>query len=195
MKILVFTDVHGNPAAIRQIINKSKEADLLICAGDLIDWGNLEKTIKLFKDIHKKILIIHGNHEDYDELKYLCKKYDFLIDIHLKKLKINDVIFFGFGGGGFVQRDLELEDAMKKLKFDEKEKLVFVSHGPPYGTKLDYLDHLKSYRGSKTLTEFIKKFKPKFAICGHLHENEKKEDKIGNTTILNPGKYGKFIEP
>ena len=194
MKILVFTDVHGNPTAIRQIINKSKEADLLVCAGDLIDWGHLENIVRLFKDLNKKILIIPGNHEDYDELKSLCKKYNFLIDIHLKKFKMNDVMFFGFGGGGFSQKDLELEEVMKKLKFDEKEKLVFVTHGPPYGTKLDYLNHLKSYRGSKTLTEFIKKFKPKFAICGHLHENEKKEDKIGTTLILNPGKYGKIIE-
>ena len=83
---------------------------------------------------------------------------------------------------------------MQNLKFNEKEKLIFVSHGPPFGTKLDYLDHLQRYRGSKTLREFIKKFKPKFVVCGHLHENEKKEDKLNNTIILNPGKYGKIIE-
>ena len=193
MKILAFTDVHGNPTAIKQVINKSKEVDLLVCAGDLIDWGNLEKTIRIFKDINKKMLIIPGNHEDYSELKTACKKYDFLVDIHLKKFKINDVVFFGFGTGGFSKIDHELEEAMVDLKFDEKEKLVFVSHGPPFGTKLDYLENLQSYRGSKTAREFIKKFKPKFAICGHLHENEKKEDKLGDTIILNPGKYGKLI--
>lgn len=194
MKILVFTDVHGNPTAIKQVINKSKEADLLVCAGDIIDWGDLEKTIKLFKEANKKILIIPGNHEDYSELKSLCKKYDFLVDIHLKKFKINDIVFFGFGGGGFSKIDKELQEIMEDLEFDKNEKLVFVSHGPPFGTKLDYLDNMQSYRGSKTVREFIKKFHPKFAVCGHLHENEKKEDKLGDTVILNPGKYGKIIE-
>lgn len=194
MKLLAFTDIHGNPTAINQILNKSKEADLLVCGGDLIDWGNLENIIKLFKPINKKMVIIPGNHEDYNELKSICKKYDFLIDVHLKKFKINDVIFFGFGGGGFTKIDSELEKVMPTLKFNEKDKLVFVSHGPPFGTKLDYLDNMQSYRGSKTLREFIKKFKPKIAICGHLHENEKKEDKLGGTLILNPGKYGKIIE-
>ncbi len=194
MKILIFTDIHGNPAAIKQIINKSKEADLLVCAGDIVDWGNLEKTIKLFKEANKKMLVIPGNHEDYDELKNLCKKYPFLIDIHLKKYKINDLVFFGFGTGGFSKTDPELEEIIPNLKFSDNEKVILVSHGPPFGTKLDYLEHLQRYAGSKTLREFIKKFKPKFAICGHLHENEKKEDKLDNTIILNPGKYGKFIE-
>ena len=193
MKILVFTDVHGSPVAIKQLLNKAKSVDLLICAGDIVDWGNLEKIIRLFKITNKKMLIIPGNHEDYSELKNICKKYDFLIDIHLKKFKFEDCVFFGFGGGGFLKRDIELEEEMKNLKFEE-DKLIFVSHGPPYGTKLDYLDHMQSYRGSKTLTEFIKKFKPKIAICGHLHENEKKEDKINNTLIINPGRFGKIIE-
>ena len=192
MKILFFTDVHGNPTAIKQIINKSKEADLLVCAGDIVAWGELEKIIRLFREANKKMMIIPGNHENYEEIKEMCKKYDFLIDIHLKKFKINDLVFFGFGAGGFLQRDIELERIINKLKFENK--LIFVSHGPPYGTKLDYLEHLNSYRGSKSLTEFIKKFKPILAVCGHLHENEKKEDKIGDTLIINPGKYGKIIE-
>ena len=129
-----------------------------------------------------------------EEIQKSCKKFDFLVNIHLKKHKINNVVFFGFCTGGFSKVDHELEEAMLDLKFNDKEKLVLVSHGPPFGTKLDYLENLQSYRGSKTLREFIKKFHPKFVICGHLHENEKKEDKLGDTIILNPGKYGKIIE-
>src|SRR3989338_858304 len=195
MKLLVFTDVHGSNIAIKQIINKAKEADLLICAGDLTNFGvELNSILKQFKETNKKMIIIPGNHESNAEINNACKKFDFLINIHLKKHKINDIVFFGFGTGGFSKIDSELEEIMQNLKFNEKEKLIFVSHGPPFGTKLDYLDHLQRYRGSKTLREFIKKFKPKFVVCGHLHENEKKEDKLNNTIILNPGKYGKIIE-
>ncbi len=195
MKLLVFTDTHGNKTAIKQVVNKSKEADLLVCAGDISNFSSgLNSILREFKNINKKMLIIPGNHESNEDIQEACRKFDFLINIHLKKYKIKDVVFFGFGTGGFSKVDHELEEVMKILKFDEKEKLVLVSHGPPFGTKLDYLDNIQSYRGSKTVREFIKKFKPNFAICGHLHENEKKEDKLNDTLILNPGKYGKIID-
>ena len=95
MKLLVFTDVHGSKIAIKQIINKAKEADLLICAGDLTNFGvELNSILKQFKETNKKMIIIPGNHESNAEINNACKKFDFLINIHLKKHKINDIVFF-----------------------------------------------------------------------------------------------------
>jgi Icc-related predicted phosphoesterase len=194
MKILVFTDIHSSKTIISRLIEKSKDVDILVTPGDLTDLGkNLEEVFRLFEKANKKLVVVPGNHEDYEELKMLTKRYKYVVDVHLKKVKIDNVIFFGHGGGGFSHVDHELEETMKNLKFDEKEKLVFITHGPPYGTKLDKLEHL-GFRGSKTATEFIKKFKPDFCFCGHLHENERKIDKIGKTIIINPGKYGMVIE-
>jgi len=194
MRILVFTDIHSSKAIISRLIEKSKDVDILVTPGDLTDLGkNLEEVFKLFEKAGKKLVVVPGNHEDYQELSRLSRKYRYIIDVHLKKSKIGDVVFFGHGGGGFSHIDHKLEETMKNLKFDEKEKLVFITHGPPYGTKLDKLEHL-GFRGSKTAAEFIKKFQPDFCFCGHLHENERKIDKIGKTVIINPGKYGMVIE-
>ena len=195
MKFLAFTDVHGDKKIINKLISKSKNADFLVCCGDISNFeDDLEKSLILFKKTNKKMLIIPGNHESYDSVKKLCEKYDFLINIHLRSFKFKDFIFFGFGTGGFSQIDFELEEKMTKLNFNTEDKIVFITHGPPYGTKLDYLNHLESHRGSKTLTKFIRNFKPLYCISGHLHENFGKEDKINKTIILNPGRYGKIIE-
>ncbi|MBI2672114.1 metallophosphoesterase family protein [Candidatus Woesearchaeota archaeon] len=194
MKILTFTDIHSSKTIINRLIEKSKDVNILVTPGDLTELGhNLEEVLKMFQKADKKLVVVPGNHENYEELKILTKKYKYIVDVHLKKAKIDDIVFFGHGCGGFSYIDYELKEAMKNLKFDEKEKLVFITHGPPYGTKLDKLEHA-GFRGSKTATEFIKKFKPDFCFCGHLHENERKIDKIGKTVIINPGKYGMVIE-
>ncbi len=194
MKILAFTDVHGNKKIIKEIIEKAKKADILICCGDMTNYGNeLENILKRFKDLKKNMVLIPGNHEDYEDIKLLCNKYDFLINVHLRMFKYGDFLFFGYGTGGFNYVDIELEEKMKKIKFDKKDKIIFITHGPPYGTKLDKLDGL-GYRGSRTLRKFIERFKPKLYLCGHLHENFGKQEKIGETLIINPGRTGMIIE-
>ncbi len=194
MRILAFTDVHGNKKIIDELIIKSKEADLLICCGDITNLGNnLENILISFKNINKKLIIIPGNHENYEDIKILCRKYNFLVDVHLKKFIMGKIVFFGFGEGGFNYIDKELETEIGKISFNNKDKIIFISHGPPYGTKLDKLEKI-GHTGSKSLTKFIKQFKPKLALCGHLHENFGKKDRIIETLIINPGRNGCIIE-
>jgi Icc-related predicted phosphoesterase len=45
--------------------------------------------------------------------------------------------------------------------------------------------------GSMVLLKYIKKYKPKYVICGHIHE-AKGTQKIGNTTVINAGCSGDF---
>jgi len=77
---------------------------------------------------------------------------------------------------------------------------ILVCHQPPYG----YLDtvsnpnapkHWKGkHAGSKVILDYIKKQKPKYVFCGHIHEGEGKT-RIGNTLVYNLGVGGyKIIE-
>ena len=50
-----------------------------------------------------------------------------------------------------------------------------------------------SFVGNKSYTSFIKKHQPDVVLCGHIHENAGKEDKIGKSRILNPGPTGMLI--
>jgi len=49
-------------------------------------------------------------------------------------------------------------------------------------------------KGSSGLKKAIDKIKPDIVVCGHVHEAEGIEEKIGNTTIINAGKKGTIIE-
>ncbi len=190
MKILVFTDTHGVFTILKQIVKKSQKVDLLICCGDISNFGkNLDKIFSFLKKLNKPLLIIHGNHETNEYIDNFSKAYDYIINLHNKRYEINNYEFFGWGGGGFSRKDEKLDKISDKIQFNKK--LIFISHSIPYKTKLDTLNH--DHTGSISIRKFIEKHKPILHFCGHLHENEAKRDKIKNTLIINPGPYGKII--
>ena len=198
MKILAFTDLHGEKKEILNLKNKVKKnsPDLMICAGDVSDFGyKLQDTLKKFKLFNLPLLIVPGNHETNSELNEVCKDLKFVINIHKRSYQINNYIFFGFGGEGFTKTSKDLDKIIPKFKkiLKKDSKIILVTHQPPYKTKLDHLAHAGS-TGNKSIRKFIEKIKPVLAISGHIHENENKRDKIKNTLIINPGPEGKIIK-
>jgi len=117
-----------------------------------------------------------------------------IVYLHKRGYEAGDCLFLGHGGGGFSTHNPKFEKIAKMLsrKITNEKKAVFLSHEPPYGTKLDYI--AKSHTGSKSLRKFINENNLKLVICGHLHENKNKEDKISNTIVINPGPHGKIID-
>ena len=198
MKILAFTDIHGSLDAIRRISKKIKvqKPDLLVCAGDISIFENKVFSImKKLNNLNKKIIMIHGNHEDASTFIKHSKSFNNIIFIHKKYLIVDDVLFLGFGGGGFSLIDKEFEKISKKFKIIIKEnqdkKIILMTHAPPYKTRLDYL--FGEHCGNKSVRHFVEKNKVDLLICGHLHENFGKEDRIHKTKCINPGPFGKII--
>ena len=199
MRILAFTDTHGSLLALRRIEQKvkSQNPDLLVCAGDISIFehgvfGILRKLNKL----NKKIIIIHGNHEDSSTFIKCSKLFKNIIFIHKNYFIEDDILFLGYGGGGFSAFDKEFEKISKNkfkkiIKNNQDKKIILVTHAPPYKTKLDKL--MQGHCGNKSIRHFVEKNKVDLLICGHLHENFGKEDKIKKTKIINPGPFGKII--
>ncbi len=199
MKILAFTDTHGSLSALRRIEHKVKlqNPDLLVCAGDIsiFEHGIIGISRRLNK-LNKKIIIIHGNHEDESTFRKLSKLFKNIIFTHKKHYAENDILFLGYGGGGFVMIDKEFEKIAnakfkKIIKANKDKKIILVTHAPPYKTRLDKL--IQGHSGNKSIRHFVEKNKVDLLICGHLHENFGKEDKIKKTKIINPGPFGKII--
>jgi len=196
MKILAFIDMHGSITALQKIKEKSKNADIVVCGGDLTVFEQgLEHILSELNKLGKDILLVHGNHETEEELKMLCKKYKNLHFIHNNPFIKQDIIFLGWGGGGFSENDKDFEKQSKKfidiLKKNKEKAYVFITHAPPYGTKLDAIGRM--HHGNRSFTKFIKGNHIDLVICGHLHENHGKIDKIGKSTIINPGPQGLLI--
>ena len=87
----------------------------------------------------------------------------------------------------------DLAKQFKKV-FSKKRKLIFVTHAPIYGTRLDDLRvNGLGHRGCKSTRKFVDEMNPVLVLCGHFHENFRKQDKIKNTLIINPGPDGTII--
>ena len=66
--------------------------------------------------------------------------------------------------------------------------LILISHNPPKAEKVDAVN-AELHAGSQKFTDFIMENQPLAVICGHIHEGTGVE-KLGNTTVINPGSIG-----
>ncbi len=88
----------------------------------------------------------------------------------------------------------QLEKKIKdfKKKMEKFEKVVLLTHAPPYNTRLDKI--IEESCGNKSIRKFIKKHKKiVLAVSGHLHENAGREDHVGSTRVVNPGPFGRVM--
>ena len=196
MKLLAFVDVHANTSALKRIEEQAKRhnPDLLVCCGDIsIFEQNIDRIIEKLGAIKKPLLLIHGNHESENIVKKLCERYDNIFFLHKKTKEIGNFVFIGYGGGGFSQIDKGFEKFSKTIeKKIIGKKTVLLTHGPPYKTALDvvYDEHV----GCMSYTKFIKANQNiVLSVSGHIHDTAGRKDKIGKTTIINPGPKGMII--
>jgi len=197
MKLLVFTDIHGDLSTLEKLKKevREKHIELIICTGDYTFFENhIEYLTKRIAELGAEVLIIHGNHEYDDVMRVLCKKYKHMHFLHNKIKKIGNYTFIGHGGGGFSLKDPEFVEAMKSLTkdLDKKEKIVLITHAPAHGTKLDMVPGY-GHVGNKDYRRFIETNNVVLALSGHIHESFGKEDKIGKARVINPGYKGKVV--
>ena len=196
MKLLVFSDVHGDLKRSKKLLDRAaeKDVDLVIIPGDFTVFNrNLKKIIELFNNCPKPIYVLPGNHE-------MGKKFDEVVDsfpnvtsFHKSSFKFGDYVFLGYGGDGFSREDAEFRKISRKWYGEFKgQKIVLVTHGPPYKTKLDKIG--ERFIGNVDYRKFIERIKPKLYVCGHIHETMGEQDTLGDTILLNPCWEGAVIE-
>jgi len=177
------------------------------------DLEKAKKVLYKLKKIKNKFYYTYGNHdgESFKILRNLFKNNFKFIPKGKVKFK-NYVLIFHGGYRGTTgkpymvdwkkaskkhkslvkKRILQINKELSKM-FNKKDKnIIFVTHDPPYKTKLDILrkkldkDNFKKHIGDNIYTKFDKKFQPLIHICSHIHENQG-YDKIRKTLIINSG--------
>ena len=194
MRIMAFADPHESLVSIKEVEKRAKNADIIICAGDIsIFEQELDAFLSRINKMGKTVLLIHGNHEGEQLTETLCQGLKNLVFIHKKLHRVGDYLFIGYGGGGFDDYEPDFEKFIEKNKAKIKpdDKVILMTHGPPYGTKLDIIG--RGHHGCKSYTKYIKILKPALYVCGHFHETFGAKDKIGKTLMINPGPKGELI--
>ncbi len=206
MKLIAFTDTHGSTTSLRHLKKiivqekkkkKKKPVDVAVCCGDFTIFGQrLASSLKQMNKLGIPVVLIHGNHESSDVVRKESAKHKNLIFVDRRHHRFGNVVFLGYGGGGFALRDKSFlawaKEQFRTLK--KKDKAILLFHSPPYGTNLDVV--VDGHCGNKDYTRFIqKKYKQLYLVlAGHIHECNGQVDKIGDVVLANPGPRGMLFE-
>ncbi len=194
MRILAFSDIHRDLAAARRLIELSRQADVVVGAGDYATVRRgLESVIKVLSEIERPTVLVCGNSEDERELGKACRNWSSAHVLHGDGVEIDGVPFFGIGGAvpvtpfGSWSYDLSEQEAEALLR-DCPTDGVLVSHSPPKGL-LDTSSTGASL-GSLAVLRTIEAKQPRLVVCGHIHESSGKQLEFGRTVVLNAGPGG-----
>lgn len=196
MKVLIFSDIHGDVRALAQIV--AQPADVYVCAGDLATFGKgLEKCGKALESLGEKLWVLPGNHETHDDIREFCRRFGF-VDFHRRVLQTKSTPWAGLGYSNITPfktpgEYTEEEIAQALAAFGGIPGLHLVIHVPPYGTRLDEYAPGK-HGGSTALRAWVEREQPSHLFCGHIHETAGLSDRIGATECINVGKEGFTLE-
>jgi len=229
MRILAISDIYGNEYIIEELCRKfsNYKMDIIIVAGGIsyIEENNAQKILELLLNIGNKVLFVPGGTDnkdikiEKDSIINLDNNYFLLEDDAIK------VGFFGLGGvpNRSLKRIIEypyrwieiinkedlrnkLEINYQKLKLENPDFIILVSHTPPYhiadyskkivlsNFEISNEEDIESknlkkksnnpvFLGSHILKEFVKNNKIDLHIFGHVHKQGGKKI-IKNKTIF-----------
>ncbi|MBS3108320.1 metallophosphoesterase [Candidatus Woesearchaeota archaeon] len=198
MKILAFSDTHGDIRKMKEFAEKAEKenVDLVLMCGDFTYFDEIPPNlIKPFKEKGKKVLFVPGNHETKPTAEFLASFYN-IKSLDGSYAVYDGVAFFGCGGGNMptnMVSDYELTKILRDTnsKIKNARKKIMVTHLHPSNTKMD---KLVPRSGSNGLRKIVEELQPDLLICGHIHEASGTEDVIGKTRIINVAKTSKIIE-
>lgn len=198
MRLLLCSDIHRDEAAARSLVERSAEADVLVCAGDLaVMRQGLQPVVDILSGSRCPAVLVPGNGESYEELAAACSAWDAAHVLHGSGCAIDGMSFWGLGGAvpvtpfGSWSYDFTEEQA-RSLLAGCPEGAVLVTHSPPFG-HVDVAggnEHL----GSRAVTEIIESGSPRLVVCGHIHACWGQESTVGVSRVVNAGPGGVWVE-
>lgn len=196
MRILAFSDLHRDLAGAARLVERSREADAVVCAGDLASvHQGLAETVDALRSIEVPTVLVPGNNETEADLQAACGDWEGGTVLHGEGRELDGVRFYGLGAGVPVTPwewsfDLTEEEAASMLE-PCPDDAVLVLHSPPLGhADVSSGRHL----GSAAIRDAIARRTSPLAVCGHIHESWGAESSIGETKVLNLGPDGMFLD-
>lgn len=183
MRIAIFSDIHGNIEALKEVIEdiKRAEVDRMYCLGDLVGYGpHPNQVIELIRK--SNIETIMGNYDqgvgyDLDDCgcAYTTKEEQKLGDQSLNwtKNKVTD------------QNKEFLKNLKEKIKFEVDGKNILLVHGSP--RKIN--QYLFFNHPERSIKKMMEQFEADIMVCGHTHIPYVK--KIDDKLLINDGSVGK----
>ncbi len=200
MRVYAFTDLHGDTKALARIEKRvRREApELLLCCGDLTVFEHgLHGLLARLDRLGTPVLMLHGNHESEAAMREACAPFANITFLHEEIVERHGFHFAAYGGGGFEERYPRLERLARRKEWRllDWSRCVFLSHAPPFGTRLDDVGEEEPWHvGSRSLRRLAERCQPLLLLAGHIHECFGTADRIGLTPCENPGPEGALYD-
>jgi putative phosphoesterase len=178
MKIVFFSDIHGNKYSFEKFIDMvdNQRIDLLVFCGDIFGYYYYQNEIIDVLRCRQDILSILGNHDQ--------------LFLNLLEKKGNEEILVEKYGNSYKNiKDRISEDNIGFLKKLPEELILnfdSIKIGVFHGTPTSKLEG-RFYPDTEILDSSLYE-QYDYVILGHTHH--KMIRKVGNTTIINPGSLG-----
>jgi hypothetical protein len=196
MKLLVFSDIHGDANALERLMDI--EADHYIAAGDLCTFSRgLDAMCSILQRHGDKVWLLPGNHESESQIETACRVYG-LNPLHGRSFEVNGCHVAGLGYSNPTPFNTpgeysEAELGVRLEAFSELRPLVLICHCPPLHTPLDEAAPGR-HLGSSSVAEFIERVQPRYFVSGHIHESAGRRATLGSTEAFSAGKTGVVLE-
>ncbi len=181
MKILAFSDLHGDEIALERLVPKANGMDHTMICGDISHTNTFAESVL---NTFPKSLVIPGNWDNAHVNRLLGASKQWVQEKRVELMGGYNAVGFGFSPPtpylthGEL-RENEIYVRMSKLPIDNNTILML--HCPPKGY-FDFLPNGQS-AGSESILKIINEKRPLAAIFGHIHEH-KGIGKIGPTTLI-----------
>lgn len=215
MRVAATADLHFNPPVwehIRPHIERVRdEADVLIVAGDLTNYGKtseMEPLLNLLVRLRIPIIAVLGNH-DYES----CQEQELMKMMATEGIKILDGTGYerdgvGFAGtkgfiGGFgrgvltafgerevkaivqaaIDESLKLERALSQLRTNKR--VVILHYAPIVATVKGEAPEIFPYLGTSRMAEVVDRHGADLIVHGHAHHGTAEGKTVGGVPVYN----------
>lgn len=191
MKLLAFSDLHRDQDAAQMIVDACRDADLVIGAGDFATRGEgATETLEILKKCLAPVILVHGNHDDPNEISRYCESWQDGHYLHGNAVTIGGQPFFGLGGeipsrNSYPWNASETEAQATELLNHCPEDAILITHTPPLGVA--DLQNNGEHEGSAAIHAATSDQKPKLVLCGHIHNAWGMQGCVGSTRVHNLG--------
>ncbi len=173
MKVLILSDIHANYSALKAVLDKDGNYDLLLFLGDIVDYGpNPQQCLDFIKN--NADYYVRGNHDNAMGYNTDCHSMGsfraFSIETrkwHRTLLTDDDISFL---------RNMPLVNTLSI-----EGESCFMAHASPQGDMAKYLS-------ADDMANELDNILARYILVGHTHIQYQKE--IADSLIINPGSVG-----
>jgi Icc-related predicted phosphoesterase len=206
MTVLCVSDIHDRFDDFKP--DELPEADICLVAGDLTEFGHRGEThgtgeirraaiwLQKMGERYSGLFWIPGNHD----IGVTARTFDDVpngLCIMNQTVPVGGLTLHGISlTTCFAQPVLkEIWDYMTDAPevdaaaFDFPPVDVVLSHGPPKGV----LDGPGRW-GSPGLLAYVKRHQPRLVVCGHIHEDGGRQERVGETLVINAARHAILFE-